>query len=119
VQQATLQQRGNPDSYAMSWIDETHEKREVWLYAGQPAQFIFVNGALQSSTTPSTPPPVGALKVNPGLFTPQTSMAQLIATFGPPTSHSTFEDFELLSFAGGLDVMFSGGRLRLVNTATP
>jgi hypothetical protein len=118
VQQATLQQRGNPDNYAMSWIEQAHEKREVWLYAGQPAQFTFVNGALQSATTPPAPPG-GALKVNPALFTPQTSLAQLIASFGQPTSHSTFEDAELVSFAGGVEVMFRDGRLSLVNTATP
>jgi hypothetical protein len=119
AQQAMLQQRGNPDSYTMFWIDETHEKREVWLYRSAPAvTMVFVNGALDS-TTPLSTPGGGSLKVDPGLFTPQTSRAQLIEKFGPPTSQSPTEGFDLLSFAGGLGVIFTNNRLISVSTETP
>jgi hypothetical protein len=120
AQQATLQQRGNPNSYAMFWVDEIHQKRELWLYLSpEPVELVFVNGRLDSSTPLSTPPADGALKVNPGLFTPQTSRAQLVATFGQPTSEVAFEDFEVLNFAGGLEVVFSEGRLSFANTVAP
>ena len=60
AQQATLRQRGNPDYFSMFWIDEAPERREVWLYlSGDPAEYVFVSGALESLTVLSDPPPGG------------------------------------------------------------
>jgi len=117
AQRTTLQQRGKPDAYAMFWLDDVPQKREVWLYlSAQPVKLIFVNGVLDSTTPLSNPPPGAALKVDPGFFTPQTSRAQLVATFGAPTSEFAFENLQQLSFAGGLEVTFLDGILSSVNT---
>jgi hypothetical protein len=118
-QQATLRQRGNPDHYSMFWLAEVNEKREVWMYLGdEPLQFVFRNGSLENFTALADPPGPRP-KVDPGLFSPQTSRAQLDAALGAPTSHSVFEGFDLLSYPGGLDAILRDGRLSSVNTVAP
>jgi hypothetical protein len=120
AQQATLQQRGNPDSYAMFWLDEIHEKREVWGYlTPQLEQLVFVNGALDSTSALADPPPAGGLKVDPAFFTPQTTHAQIVAAFGQPTSSFAVAGVETLTFAGGLEVAFRNGRLASAATVAP
>jgi len=120
VQQAVLDQRGNPDGYAMFWIDQIHQKREVWIYLSpQPVEMVFLNGGLDSTTALSSPPPGGARKVDPALLNPQTSRARIVAEFGGPTGTFTLEDFETLSFPGGIEVVFSRGRLTSVSTGAP
>ena len=120
AQQATLRQRGNPDYFSMFWIDEAPERREVWLYlSGNPAEYVFVSGALESLTVLSDPPPGGATKVDPGLFTPQTSPAQLTALFGEPASQSPVEGLLTLTYSNGLEAIFRNGRLSSVYTVAP
>jgi hypothetical protein len=119
AQRSTLQQRGQPDSYAMLWVDEIRQKREVWRYlTPQPVEIVFVNGGLDSTQSITNPPPAG-LKVDPEFFTPQTSRAQIIDHFGSPTDRSTLDNVELLSFSGGFGVIFKNGRLISVSTESP
>jgi hypothetical protein len=118
-QKATLRQRGNPDHYSMFWLAEANEKREVWMYLGaEPLQYVYRNGSLETLTALDDPPGPRA-KIDPGLFTPQTSRALLDGALGPPASATAFEGFDLLSYPGGLDVIFRDGRLSSVNTVAP
>jgi hypothetical protein len=123
TQRSILQQRGNPDFLAVIWVADLLEKRESWLYVtGTPTSYEFLNGSLQSQTpfsgTASGTPP----RVNPNLFTPQTTLQQLIAAFGPPTTVEPLEgtpDFQIVNYAFGLNVVISNGRLAAVSTSTP
>ena len=68
---------------------DTPEAGAVALPVPRAHRAVWVNGKLDSSGPPSSPPPGGALRVDPALFTPLTSRAQLVATFGQPTAQST------------------------------
>jgi len=123
AQQALLQTRGgNPDHLAVLWVEELNQKDESWLYLTPtpPTRFRFRNGALQGQE-----PVPGATggpgpKLNPNLFTPQTTLGQLTAAFGQPASTEPFAGgFQLDHYALGLDVVLRNGRLSSATTSIP
>jgi len=118
-----IQQRGNPDLLTTTWIDIQREKRDTWLYlTSPPTQYVFVNGALQGQTavnvtSAGTPP-----KVDPALFTPQTTKDQLITAFGTPSSVENIGDtdaYQEVTFTLGLTATFHQGTLIAASTDTP
>jgi hypothetical protein len=123
AQSAIIQERGNPDLLTTTWVDEIQEKRDVWLYvSGTPTQYTFVNGDLESQRTVDalsggTPP-----KVDPSLFTAQTTLDQLTAALGPPTSVENVEGtgaYQTATFSLGLTATFYQGYLVTVSTYSP
>ena len=122
-QQALLQTRGgNPDLLSVLWVDELFEKSESWLYLTPtpPTRFRFLNGALQEQE-PVPGATVGpGPKLNPNLFTPQTTLGQLTAAFGQPASTEALAGgFQLVHYTLGLDVVLRNGRLSTANTSIP
>jgi hypothetical protein len=123
VQRAILEERGNPDFLAVTWMPELLQLRESWLYlSGGPIRFVFLNGEAESVTAVSDPPAGPGPKLDPNLFTPQTTLDRLVAAFGPPTSVVPVEgapEFQVVSYAVGLDVVLRDGRLSSVITSVP
>ena len=123
TQQSIVQSRGNPDLLAVTWVDEQSEKLETWIYlSGPPTLYRFGNGMLISQgpasvSTGGTPP-----KVDPALFTPQTTLQQLRASFGNPTSISPLAgapELQAVSYAFGLTVVLRNGQLSSASTLRP
>ncbi len=122
AQQAILQSRGNPNFLAVFWLAEALQKRESWLYLSDPpTQYAFVNGDLQSANPvpePGTPGP----NVDPSLLTPQTTLDQLTAAFGPPTSVTPVDgapEYQRVEYGFGLRVILQNGRLVSAATGAP
>jgi hypothetical protein len=120
-QQALLQSRGNPDFLSVLWVGQLDQKMESWLYLSSPAtRYSFVNGALDVQEPEPDPGGGPGPKLDPSLFTAQTTLAQLTAALGPPSSTETLvEGFEAARFPAGLDVTFRDGRLSSATTRTP
>jgi hypothetical protein len=123
-EQAALKaSRGNPDALTVSWLPALNQKRETWMYlSGSPNQLVFVNGALESATSVSLSPADIGPKLDPALFTPQTTLASLTAVLGPPTSVAASDaapGFQLVGWAFGLDVVLLNGRLSSAVTSAP
>lgn len=122
AQQALLQSRGNPDFLAVFWFDQALQKRESWLYhSGTPTRYGFLDGVLDSEEVVSDPSPGPGPKLDPGLFTPQTTLDDLVAVFGPPASVTPVEDapgHELVTYTSGLVVILRDGRLSSALTIT-
>ena len=124
AQQAILQSRGgNPDFLAATWIDELRQKRELWLYlSGTPTTYSFLNGDLQSQSPASGSAGGATPKVDPSLFTPQTTLDQLTAAFGPPTKVAPLQgapDLQAVSYSVGLDVILRNGRVSAAASFVP
>jgi hypothetical protein len=122
-QTAIKSSRGNPDLLVVTWLPELNQKQETWMYlAGSPNRFTFVNGKeTGQSSVPLSPSDVGA-KVDPALFTPQTTLASLTAALGPPTSVTGVDgapEFQHVNYAIGLDVILRNGRLSSALTSPP
>ncbi len=82
-QTAVLQARGNPEFLVVNWLPEQGQKQESWFYyADSPTTYQFENGALTSQSAVSGPKPKPVGQVEPGLFTPQTTLATLNAALG-------------------------------------
>jgi hypothetical protein len=115
--------RGNPDALSVTWAPELNQKRETWMYlSGSPNELVFVNGALQSAGSIALSPGDVGPKLDPALFTAQTTLATLTAALGPPASVTASEaapGFQLVSYAFGLDVVFLNGRLSSAVTSAP
>jgi hypothetical protein len=115
--------RGNPDLLVVTSLPDVNQKRETWMYlSGTPNRFVFVNGdSTGESSVALTPADIGP-KVDPALFTPQTTLGDLTAALGPPTSVGPLEDapeYQIVSYAVGLDVVFLNGRLSSAVTSHP
>jgi hypothetical protein len=123
AQQSLLQTRGgNPDHLAVLWVDELSQKSESWLYLSPapPTRFRFLNGALQGQEPVPDATGGPGPKLNPNLFTPQTTLGQLTAAFGQPASSEPFAGgFQLDHYALGLDVVLRNGRLSSATTSIP
>jgi hypothetical protein len=123
AQREVLQSRGNPDFLVVLWFAEALQKRESWLYLSQsPTRFGFVNGALVTEEAVADASGGPGPKVDPGLFTPQTTLEQLTAALGPAASATPVEDapdHELVTYASGLRVVLREGRLSSALTAAP
>jgi hypothetical protein len=122
-QQALLESRGNPDFLVVFWVGEALEKQESWLYLSSPAtRFAFLNGVLVSQEAVADASGGPGPKVDPGLFTPQTTEAQLTAVLGPPTSVTAVEggpEFQHVRYSVGLSVVLRNGRFSSAVTNTP
>jgi len=123
AQQSILQSLGNPDYIAVTWIAEQHEKRESWLYlSGTSATFVFLNGNLESQNPASGVTGGPGPKVDPGLFTPQTTLNQLTSSLGPPATVQTLDiapDYQTLTYSSGLTVVLRKGRLSSAVSSAP
>jgi hypothetical protein len=124
VQQSIMQSReGNPDFLVAMWLPELLQKQETWVYlSGNPIRFVFLNGNLQTQEIISNASGGPGPKVNPGLFTPQTTLDQLMGAFGPPASMAPIEGlsgFQAVSYSFGLDVVLRNGRLSTATTSNP
>lgn len=124
AQEALIAQRGKPEFLTTTWAAGLHEKRDSWLYvSSNPTLYLFVNGVLQSQTAPSGSKPSGtAPSVDPSLLTPQTTLAQLTANFGTPSSVETDEDdpnYQRVNFTFGLEVVLLQGSLSAARTFAP
>jgi hypothetical protein len=124
VQQSIIQSRGgNPDFLVVLSLAEQLQKHETWVYlSGNPTTYSFLNGDLQSQSPASGSSGGATPKVDPSLFSPQTTLGQLTAVFGPPTSVGPLEgtpEFEAVSYSVGLDVVFRNGRLSSATTSSP
>jgi hypothetical protein len=121
-QEGRLGARGNPDFLSVLWVDELLQKRESWLYLSDPpTQMVFVNGVLESEG-PADPGGGPGPRLPPGLFSAQTTEAQLTAAFGAPTSVTPFEgapQYVQLSYGPALVVVLRNGRLSSVLTGVP
>jgi len=120
-QQALLTSRGRPDHISVLWSDGAQQKRESWLYLSSPAtRFAFLNGAQQSQDAVSDGG--SGPKLDPGLFTPQTTQAQLTAAFGHPTSVTPIDDapqYQVVNYGVGLNAVFLNGRFSSASTTAP
>jgi hypothetical protein len=124
VQRSILQSRGNPDVFAAFWFPDQLQKHESWVYlsSGIPTRYRFLNGNLQSQQTVENPGGGAGPKVDPGHFSPHTTLDQLTATFGPPSSIAADEDipeFQGVTYSFGLDVTLLEGRLSSATTSLP
>jgi hypothetical protein len=123
AQRAILQQRGNPDFFSVIWTPELLQMRESWLYlSGSPTRYEFLNGNLGSQTAASGSPKSTPPRVDPNLFTPQTTLDQLVVAFGPPTSVAPLPgapDYTVVSYSFGLSVVLRTGRLSSALTFIP
>lgn len=121
AQTSLIAARGRPDLLAVSWLPESSQKRETWIYlSGEATKFVFLNGNLtsQSATAPGGTGP----RIDPGVLSPQTTLDSLIANLGPPTSVASLEDapeFQAVSYAFGLEVLLRHGRLTSAWTFQP
>jgi len=91
--------------------------------SSNPTLYLFVNGVLQSQTAPSGSAPSGtAPSVDPLLLTPQTTLAQLTADFGAPSSVETDEEaseYQRVTFTFGLEVVLLQDYLSAARTFAP
>ncbi|MGH6691573.1 MAG: hypothetical protein ACREF4_12950 [Gammaproteobacteria bacterium] len=115
--------RGNPDLLVVTWLPDVNQKRETWMYlAGSPNKFEFLNGETTSESSVALSPADIGPKLDPALFTPQTTLDSLTAALGPPTSVSASDgapEFQLISYAVGLDVVLLNGQLSSAVTSAP
>src|SRR5262249_45478222 len=106
--------RGNPDLLVVTWLPDAGQKQETWMYlGGTPNKLVFINGEQPSQDTVALPPADVGPKLDPALFTPQTTPASLTTALGPPTSVSPVDgapEFQALSWGFGLDVVLLNGR---------
>lgn len=114
-QQALLAQRGNPDFLLTLWNDALIRKDETWYYySDSPTQYDFVNGQLTTQKALSGTAGGISPKIDPGLLTPQTTLAQLTAALGAPIRVGPVvegtTDLQAATFGVGLDVVFFKGR---------
>ena len=124
VQQSIIQSRGgSPDFLVVFWFPELLQKHETWVYlSGNPIRFIFLNGNLESQEVVSNSSAGAGPKVDPNQFSPQTTLNQLTAAFGPPTNVAPIEGlsgFQAVSYSFGLDVVLQNGRLSSATTSGP
>ena len=124
VQQSIIQSRGgSPDFLVVFWFPELLQKHETWVYlSGNPIRFIFLNGNLESQEVVSNSSAGAGPKVDPNQFSPQTTLNQLTAAFGPPTNVAPIEGlsgFQAVSYSFGLDVVLQNGRLNSATTSSP
>jgi hypothetical protein len=107
----------------MTWIAEQNERRESWIYfSGSPTIYRFLNGALQGQTPAPGVPTGPTPKVDPALFNPQTTLAQLTARFGPPASETGLDGvagLEVVKYNFGLSVVFRDGILSSASATVP
>jgi hypothetical protein len=121
-QQAVLQSRGNPDLLSVLWVEELNQKQESWLYlAPAPStRFRFLNGTLEGQEPVPDATGGPGPKLDPNLFTPQTTLSQLTAAFGAPASTESFAGgFQGVRYSLGLDVVLRNGRLSSATTLIP
>lgn len=123
-QQSVIQsQGGNPDFLSLFWIDELQQKREAWLYmSATPTSFVFVNGNLESQEAATDVTGGPGPRVDPGVFTPQTTLDQLTAAFGPPTTVAPVEglpEYQSVVYSSGIYVILRNGRLITATTSAP
>jgi len=115
--------RGNPDLLVVTWMPDVNQKQETWMYfSGTPNKFVFLNGVQTGQDTVSLPLDQTGPKVDPALFTPQTTVASLTAALGPATSVTPVDgapQFRTVSYAFGLDVILLNGRLSSAMTSHP
>ena len=120
TQLAIIQSRGNPDLLAVTWVEETVEKRETWIYhSGSPTAYRFRNGDLESEGGASG---AGSAPVDPSLLTPQTTRQQLANVLGSPVSVVPLDkapELEVVRWASGLRVVFRNGRMSSASTSAP
>ena len=124
AQVSIIQSRGgNPDLLAATWVDELLQKRELWLYlSDSPTTYSFLNGELQSQSPASGAAGGATPKVDPSLFSPQTTLDKLTAAFGPPTSVAPLNgapDLQTVSYSVGLKVILRAGRFSAAATFIP
>jgi hypothetical protein len=123
AQESLIASRGKPDFLTAFWFDLAQEKRESWLYVSGPQnQVTFVNGSLESQETVSDLTGGPGPKVDPGLFTPQTTLAQLTAAFGPPASVTPVDgapEVQQITYGFGLTVLLRNGRFSSAVTGLP
>jgi len=124
AQKSIIQSRGgNPDLLAASWVNERNEKRESWLYlSGAPMTYSFLNGDLLSQSTPSGSFAGTTPQLDPGLFSPQTTLTQLTAVLGPPAGSTSLQgapNLQAVHYPVGLDVILRDGRFSSAVTSTP
>jgi hypothetical protein len=123
-QTAVLQARGNPEFLVVSWLAEEARKNESWFYySGNPTIYKFRNGDLISQTPLSGPTPKPVAKVDPSLFTPQTTLHTLTQVLGPPvsvipTDPEILPGYETVTYTFGLEVILRDGRLFSVRSVT-
>ena len=122
AQQTLLASRGNPDFLSVFWVDEANQKRESWLYVSSPPmQVVFVNGAQESQESVSGVTGGPGPKVDPSMFTPQTTPGSLTSAFGPPSSVTPVDgapSLQAVSYGVGITAIFRNGRFSSVS-ATP
>jgi hypothetical protein len=123
-QQSLIKERGNPDLLTVTWTAALKEKQELWFYySGNPTQYSFVNGRLKSQSPLSGSAGGVPPQLDPSLLTPQTTLEQLTAVFGSPSSVEPFvdgsPDYQGVSFPVGLDVVFFKNRLLFGRTFIP
>jgi hypothetical protein len=123
-QTAVLQARGNPEFLVVNWLPEQGQKQESWFYySDSPTIYEFQNGALTSQSAVSGPTPKPVAKVDPGLFTPQTTLDTLTAALGSPvsvvsTDPEVLPGYETVTYAFGLEVTLRNGRLTSARSVT-
>ena len=123
-QLALVTQRGKPDLLTFMWNEAQFEKRETWYYySGTPTQYSFVNGELKEQSALSGSAGGTTPQIDPSLLTPKTTLDQLTAALGQPTSVTALvngsPDYQTVNFAVGLDVVLFKGRLIFGRTSTP
>jgi hypothetical protein len=123
AQQSIVQSRGNPDLLALTWVDEQNQSLATWIYmSGPPTVYRFQNGDLVGQSPAAVSGAGTAPKVDPSLFTPQTTLQQLKAVFGNPTSVTPLAsapEMQVVSYGFGLTVVLRNGLLSSVSTSRP
>jgi hypothetical protein len=123
-QTAVLQARGNPEFLVVNWLPEEAKKQESWFYySSSPTTYQFQNGALTSQSVVSGPTPRPVAKVDPSLFSPQTTLDTLNAALGSPasvvpTDPEALPGYETVTYSFGLEVTLRNGRLTSARSVT-